>query len=725
MQIAPPDLEIHIRAIALGTDSRLQYILNSPSGALDFYHHTIRSPRLESSLDRYQAKLLKQLGSLSDAHDAPMRLERLGRRLYHELFPVEMRQAYRRFREVKAVLIVSDENWIPWELLKPFDDSIDDDFIGCRFELTRWIAGERPPAAAIRVARLAGISGETPPGEELRRLAELAGRYPGTEMTTLSGTSYHELSDLLRRGSQDLLHFTCHGRFDEVQPDSFRLQLAEGSLRASHLQGRIGTALSRKRPLVFFNTCRAAEPARRSVGLGGWTAAWIRAGVGAFVGPLWNVDDRLAQDFAEVFYEALIEQGQSFGQAARSARLRLRELAPHDPAWLTYQVYAHPNSRLELESDKKPLRWASIGSRTRSTRSPSPLLLPHREWLPDRSPPDTLLRADYEVVPFHGRERELADLDAWCHGRESVAIHLDTGIGGMGKTRLARELCKRLCAEGWQAGFVDPSRPALATWQLLHEIGSPSLLVIDHAETRRELLSPLLREVSRAEGKTVRVLLLARAALDWWEQLKTEDKDVGELLYGPATSKRALPPLASSPAQRAESYRIAGLAFAALLGEEPPAAPLEGLDAPHFERVLLLHMSALAAFDAAEAQGEVGLLDHILDREFRFWKRLATARGLPKDIIPGLGRAMAVITMAGGTDSERQTVEMLGKLDFFQEEKQQLLLGAVKLLHELYPANDGWIAPVMPDLLGEHLIQREMEIDANELLNLVLGPKAA
>jgi hypothetical protein len=28
----------------------------------------------------------------------------------------------------------------------------------------------------------------------------------------------------------------------------------------------------------------------------------------------------------------------------------------------------------------------------------------------------------------------------------------------------------------------------------------------------------------------------------------------------------------------------------------------------------------------------------------------------------------------------------------------------------------------MPDLLGEHLIMREMEVDSDELLDLVLGP---
>ena len=35
-----------------------------------------------------------------------------------------------------------------------------------------------------------------------------------------------------------------------------------------------------------------------------------------------------------------------------------------------------------------------------------------------------------------------------------------------------------------------------------------------------------------------------------------------------------------------------------------------------------------------------------------------------------------------------------------------------------------WIEPLQPDLLGEHLAQRELEKGADELLDLVLGPRS-
>jgi len=49
----------------------------------------------------------------------------------------------------------------------------------------------------------------------------------------------------------------------------------------------------------------------------------------------------------DVSAEAL-EQGKTIGEAAQTARERLRGLAPSDPTWLAYSVYAHPNAKIAL-----------------------------------------------------------------------------------------------------------------------------------------------------------------------------------------------------------------------------------------------------------------------------------------------------------------------------------------------------------------------------------------
>jgi hypothetical protein len=97
-------------------------------------------------------------------------LRALGEELYRDLFPPQLRRAYRDLSRspVRSVQITSDEPWIPWELLRPYDDDdphhiIDDDFLCARFELTRWLAGRSGPAGAITIRRLACLAAAQPP----------------------------------------------------------------------------------------------------------------------------------------------------------------------------------------------------------------------------------------------------------------------------------------------------------------------------------------------------------------------------------------------------------------------------------------------------------------------------------------------------------------------------------------------------------------------------------
>ena len=92
-----------------------------------------------------------------------------------------------------------------------------------------------------------------------------------------------------------------------------------------------------------------------------------------------------------------------------------------------------------------------------------------------------LLEPEYGVVPFHGRQDELADLDAWCEGDAGLAVGLMIGPGGAGKTRLAAELCLRRRAQGSPAGML------LAGAQLaeLTAVSTPLLVVVDEAHSRK------------------------------------------------------------------------------------------------------------------------------------------------------------------------------------------------------------------------------------------------
>ena len=119
---------------------------------------------------------------------------------------------------------------------------------------------------------------------------------------------------------------------------------------------------------------------------------------------------------------------------------------------------------------------------------------PRRQRLPETRSPSMLLRSEFAVVPFRGRQAELESWVHWCaEDRDTPAVRLLVGTAGIGKTRFATELAERMDAQGWFIGFVS-DRGADSIIEEVAEIGAPSLLVIDYAETRRNLsalLSPL------------------------------------------------------------------------------------------------------------------------------------------------------------------------------------------------------------------------------------------
>jgi hypothetical protein len=83
-----------------------------------------------------------------------------------------------------------------------------------------------------------------------------------------------------------------------------------------------------------------AEPAalklERSVGL---AEAFLRAGVGNYVGTYWPVGDAAAEQFAGVFYKALLN-GDSVGDALQQGRRKVIEIESVD--WADYIHYGSP-----------------------------------------------------------------------------------------------------------------------------------------------------------------------------------------------------------------------------------------------------------------------------------------------------------------------------------------------------------------------------------------------
>lgn len=367
-EIPAVDLDIKVTVRTVDGDKVLRYALSSPSGAAPLTHLEVQTAPFKGSFDGFRDRLISRIeafqehldpyGSGLQSEEFEPELRKLGNELYRQLFTIEMKWMYRQWRDrVRTIQISSDEWWIPWEIIRPFDHElepvIDDDFLCARYQITRWLIGGNAPAAVIRVERMACVEageGEGPrlPSaiRERELLSDLASRR-GIENDSPLEATFPDVMKLLERGGLDLLHFAGHGEFSRENPADSRILLADGrSLAAGDLEGPLLRTIAKDRPLVYFNACSVAQQGAALTSLSGWPDAWIgRGGAGAFIAPQWQVRDSLAFEFARVFYRAL-ELGRTLGKAARLARRWVRRKGPLHATWLAFAVYGHPNARV-------------------------------------------------------------------------------------------------------------------------------------------------------------------------------------------------------------------------------------------------------------------------------------------------------------------------------------------------------------------------------------------
>jgi tetratricopeptide (TPR) repeat protein len=349
----------------------------------------------------------------------------------------------------------------------------------------------------------------------------------------------------------------------------------------------------------------------------------------------------------------------------------------------------------------------------------------------DQTSPSMLLRADYEVVSFHGRDQLLTELTEWCTNPDvDIEVKLIVGAGGSGKTRLARKLVAdmkdravpgRDAGKAWVTGFLAASSPPGSSLVArLADTGAPVLAVVDYGETRTAQLSDLLRQLWSADCAPVRLLVLARSAGDWWDQLA---RDLGY----PLGAAMELPPLDETPAERALAFRTAVNDFAAHLprldtvekgvnwvARAAVSNPPQDLDDARFGSPLNLQLSALLQLlnppdftEPAGAQSQARRAEQpeqylLTQHEAKYW-----ATTVPEwlHLQPQvLAEAVAAATLCGAADDE-DALAALVALPSLRGQDQNGLIAVANWLRDLYPAPAGqfW-GGLQPDRVGDHLV---------------------
>ncbi len=250
----PADLDLNVTTETRDGRTRLYYTLHSPRGIAGLRYHQITGPDLLGDPAAYSTSILRkieQLGAGLDVdssylllEDVDRKLANLGQDLYRDLFPPDLQRAYRRFRDqVRTLTITSDEPWIPWELIKPYDDSepeiLDDPFLCEKFQVTRWLAGSPFPALEILPRKIACVvtAPELPAVAKEREIfARLTSANPDLTDLSPSTPNLAAIKDLVQQET-GVLHFAGHGELERNpaqrvgHPAARRLRPAPGRFR--------------------------------------------------------------------------------------------------------------------------------------------------------------------------------------------------------------------------------------------------------------------------------------------------------------------------------------------------------------------------------------------------------------------------------------------------------------------------------------------------------------
>ena len=372
--LAPADLRLYVHYTGMDGPGAPKSLIFTLARTGEEVEQTFAPVYLTAPPDAYMAALYARLTDLGrDAQlvritppaDQGAAVRDIGLNLWNDLIPPDLQalfQANWTAWAAATLLLISDEPYFPWELLRPYNqaDSWEGETWCEHFRLARWLRRDPQtrvvagPPAQITVRALACLAPVTDTlpatAAECAGLQALAvGR--GVRDVSPAIPTEAAVRTLLGAGGFDWLHLATHGTFDPTAPDSettVRLA-AGGSLTPSAFVGpAIERFLRTARPGFFLNACHSGREGWALTGLDGWAARLVRLGAGTFIGPLWTVGDASAGQFAEAFYREV--QTQLLADALRRARQTVA--APTDSTYLAYSLYGHPNARVVFSSQK-------------------------------------------------------------------------------------------------------------------------------------------------------------------------------------------------------------------------------------------------------------------------------------------------------------------------------------------------------------------------------------
>ena len=333
--------------------STLEFIVTTPSGDI--------LPGGESKISNREATIQHLLAQIGDfiketsgmaAHAGTAResqelvLAGYGKALFHLVVPDELRDEISKWPKGAWIMISTNEQWVPWELLHDKHG-----FLVDRFRVFRLPRVRRVPEESSGLAESEEKPTENSNSGDGNRIVHVIGGDLSAEVVRKSDAHFEKRDESLNLvrlkrkkvatvvqelANATLVHFTCHGHTDPL-----RLQVSDSDGQAFNLTiTTMGMVEVKDGCTVFANACNSgvAELIFGEFNSFGWE--FYRKGADAFIGTLGTVPIDNALEFAQLFYDSLFENNDvcmAFGAAIEGTEgpIRLLYCFLGNPLWLS------------------------------------------------------------------------------------------------------------------------------------------------------------------------------------------------------------------------------------------------------------------------------------------------------------------------------------------------------------------------------------------------------
>lgn len=309
-----------------------------------------------------------------------------------------------------------------------------------------------------------------------------------------------------------------------------------------------------------------------------------------------------------------------------------------------------------------------------------------------------------QKVPFVGRKSEIKKIEEFLYSKEKFSWWIITGSGGLGKSRLALEICRR--NEGWRSGFLD-SRRSFDLWdQWSPEF--PTLVIVDYAAAKAESLRDIISSIQdRSDSLSwdVRFLLVEREASGkWWDDFIPSKREGLAIKEAQFADPLALAPLTEDDIWSTIHY-ILDRKKANIPNKEETINQIRQIDPELRPLYAALCAEALAIEGNIRGWEKTKLLDWILSREEReFWR--------PAGITEFDKSLLCFATMINGIPySNSQSLGNIIPKSLFELGIKQFDKKRYEIISN--QGNNETLMPLEPDIVGEYFVLRFLANDSS------------